>query len=240
MAFAHGKSTRVLFNDTDLSPFLNACSVARSQELAETTTFGATAKTFLAGFGDGTISAEGYWDGAPDAVDEVFAAAIAADGTHALTIARSGLTAPGEVAELAAVKHTSYEVSAGISDVTSVSAEFQASGAVRTGTVLHALEAETATGNDTAVDGGAATTGGAVAHLHVTAASAGDTLDVIVEDSADGSTGWATIGTFTQVGAVPASERITIAGTVRRYTRASWTIGGGTPSYTFVVALART
>lgn len=240
MAFVHGKDTAVLFNATDLSTYLSSLSTARSQELADTTTFGASAKTFISGFGDGTITAEGYWDGTAAAVDAVFAASIAdATGTPILTVSRNGMDAPGDIAELAQVKHTSYEISSGINDVTSVSAEFQATGAIRTGQVLHALEAETATASDSAVNGVAQTTTGAVAHLHVTAASAADTLDVIIEDSADGSTGWATIGTFTQA-TDETSERITIAGTVKQYTRASWTIAGTDPSFTFAVAIART
>ena len=239
MAFVHGKSTKVVFNGYDLSPYLNSVSAARSQELAETTTFSATAKTFLAGFGDATISAEGYWDGAAAAIDVLFNAAIASDTAQTLTISRNAADAPGDAAELASCKQTSYEVSSGINDVTSISAEFQANGAVKSGQILHALEAETATGADSAVNGTAETTTGAVAHLHVTAASAADTLDVIIEDSANGTTGWATIGTFAQIAAI-GSERITIAGTVKQYTRASWTIAGTEPSFTFLVAIART
>ncbi len=70
--------------------------------------------------------------------------------------------------------------------------------------------------------------------LDVTAsAGTSPTLDVVVEDTLDGGT-WNAVGTFTQrvgVGrqvlnlATPFSDRL----------RVRWTIGGGTPSFTFAV-----
>ena len=90
--------------------------------------------------------------------------------------------------------------------------------------------------NGTALDNAAATTNGAVAHLHVTAFS-GFTDDVItIEDSAN-NLAWATIGTFTTVTG-RTSERLVIAGTVRRYVRVVDNVTG-TGSITRTVALSR-
>ena len=63
------------------------------------------------------------------------------------------------------------------------------------------------------------------------------TLDMTIEDSADGSTGWATVGTFTQVtDAADSSEIIFIdIDSVKKYIRATATIGGTTPSFTCAV-----
>lgn len=75
--------------------------------------------------------------------------------------------------------------------------------------------------------------------LDVTAvgADANETLDVSVETSEDGSTGWAEVGAFTQVpqtgGAT--SERL-IFGECDRYVRAVVAVGGTTPEFTFSVA----
>ncbi len=95
-----------------------------------------------------------------------------------------------------------------------------------------------ADGNGTTVDDAAATIDGAVAHLHVTAVSASDTILVTIEDSANSST-WATIGTFT-LALAATSQRITIAGTIRRYVRCVWDVTGTGISIPFAVALART
>jgi hypothetical protein len=74
---------------------------------------------------------------------------------------------------------------------------------------------------------------GAVAYLHVTAVSGG-TVTVTVEDSADASS-WATIGTFTAASS-PGAQRIEIAGTVRRYVRA--TSAGSFSSATFFAQIS--
>lgn len=238
MAFAHGKSTKVFYGSYDLSSYLNSVSLARTADQADTTTFGATYKTSIAGFTDGVISMEGFWDGTAGAIDALLAASLGSATNTIMTISRNAADAVGDQAELVQVKSTSYEVSSSINDVTAISAEVQGDGAIGVGKILHAHEAETSTAAETSVDGGASTTTGGIAHLHVTAASAADTLDVIIEDSANDSD-WATIATFTQATAIT-NEAEVITGTIRRYVRASWTIAGTEPSFTFVVALART
>jgi hypothetical protein len=60
---------------------------------------------------------------------------------------------------------------------------------------------------------------------------------VTIEDSADGSTNWTTIGTFATVTGLT-SERLVIAGTVRRYLRVVDNVTG-TGTNTRSVALAR-
>lgn len=64
-----------------------------------------------------------------------------------------------------------------------------------------------------------------------------ETLDVTVETSEDGSGGWTTAGTFTQVAAqaTPHTERLVING-VDRFYRVAWTVGGTTPDSTFSVS----
>ena len=47
---------------TDLSTYLDEVTFSTEQELVETTTFGATSKTYLTGFADGSISLSGNWD----------------------------------------------------------------------------------------------------------------------------------------------------------------------------------
>jgi hypothetical protein len=94
---------------------------------------------------------------------------------------------------------------------------------------LAASAARTATGQGAAVALG--DRGTLRLLLDVTAASG--TLDVTVETSFDGATGWRSLGTFAQKTAV-ASERKSFSG-CDRYVRATWTVGGTTPSFTFSV-----
>lgn len=89
------------------------------------------------------------------------------------------------------------------------------------------------------VDDGAATTGGAVFTLQVTAFSGTD-VTVKIEDSANGSA-WADLSgaSFAAVTSAPNSQRISVSGTVRRYLRATTTTSAGVTSVTFVVVAAR-
>jgi hypothetical protein len=63
------------------------------------------------------------------------------------------------------------------------------------------------------------------------------TLDVKLQDSDDGSTGWGDVAgvAFAQVAAVASRQRIVCVTNTKRYVRAAWTIGGTTPSFTFSV-----
>lgn len=73
-----------------------------------------------------------------------------------------------------------------------------------------------------------------VAYLNITAASGtSPTLDVKLEDSADGVTFY-TVATFAQKVAAGA-ERIVLNGPIGRHLRVAYTVGGTTPSFTFDV-----
>lgn len=74
------------------------------------------------------------------------------------------------------------------------------------------------------------------AQLHVTAASGTTpTLTVLIEDTIDG-TNWDTVGSFAQKTAVSREVvNITIPFPFSDRLRASWTIGGTAPSFTFSV-----
>lgn len=97
--------------------------------------------------------------------------------------------------------------------------------------------ARTATGQGTTK--GIGETGGLAirAQLNVTAendAATGETLDVTLQDSLDG-TNWNTIGTFAQATGIT-REVINVTTPFGPYLRAAWVIGGtGSPSFTFTV-----
>jgi hypothetical protein len=74
------------------------------------------------------------------------------------------------------------------------------------------------------------------AQLAVTAASGTTpTLDVVIEDSLDG-TNWNTVATFTQKTAAGV-QAVDVTGLFGDQLRVRWTVGGTTPSFTFAVLL---
>jgi hypothetical protein len=196
------------------------------------------AKAFIPGQTMSTLSLKGLLDldGTADAQYDQIKDWFEGATSEAVTYGPSGLTLGSEVI-LSSGLVTKAEISAATTSPVTFSLDVQNSGLLGRGVSLHDLSAETADTSGTGVDGGAASTTGAIAHLHVTAFSGLSSAVVIVEDSANNST-WATIGTFTTVAGLT-QERITIAGTVRRYTRYSVDVTG-TGSITFAAALART
>lgn len=238
MAYRHGKNTIVLWNGSDLSPYFNEATSARTVETAESTTFGASAKTYVVGLQDGTMSMSGVFDGAADAVDDVLTDTIGADGGDVVTVGPDG-TAAGRAAFSAAVKQTSYEVTSPVGDIVSTSVEVQGDGGVDRGILLAGLSAVTSTGQGSAQDNTTSTTAGAVGYLHVTANTRDGSSTFKVQHSADNVT-YADLITFTAIGtSTTGGERVAVSGTVNRYVRASHTPGGSSGSVTYTMAFAR-
>lgn len=236
MATVHGKSSVVLFKEFNLSSYFNSADISQSMEPAESTTFGASAKTFIVGLRDGTISMSGLYDGAADAVDEEIRGSLASATDPVLTFAPKA-TAVGDKCYLAGVKTTNYSISSPVADIVSIKADFQASGGIDNGVILHIVEAETGTENGSSVDNGAASTNGYCAHLHATLVDV-TSMTVKVQHSTDDAV-WADLVTFTNVtGTTETSERVTGTGTVNRYVRYIISAFTGT-SATFAVAFAR-
>lgn len=232
MPFIHGKNTAILVDEFDLSAFFNSADVAATLDTAETTTFGKTAKTYIPGLADATLSLAGMFDGAANAIDAVLAAALG--GSALITVAPAGAGTIGNRASLAEALETSYGISAAVADAVSVSAEAQVTGGLLPGVILANLIARTATGNTAALDNAASTASGAKAFLHITAFS-GTNVTIKVQESPDNST-WADLITFSQATGVT-SQSGSATGTIDRYLRVN--IAGTFTSVTFAVALAR-
>ena len=49
MAFIHGKDTKVYIDSNDLSSYLSSADPSRTVDVGETTTFGSSNKTYVAG-----------------------------------------------------------------------------------------------------------------------------------------------------------------------------------------------
>ena len=240
MAFVHGKSTVVLFNATDMSPYLKEVSSNQGIDMADVTAFGTTgAKSYLPGLKDGKISASGMFDGSSGAIDSVFQTALGASvGDLSVFPDTDAIGKRGFIAEC---HETSYNLSSPVADVVQASAEFQATGGVDYSVSLQALSAQTVTGNGTSVDNTTSTTNGGSGMLHVTANTQNSTTIIKIQHSSDNST-WADLGSaFTTIPTVTTtSEKIVVASgtTVNRYLRVVRTIAGA-GSITYQTSFAR-
>ena len=240
MAFIHGKTTQILHGVFDLSSFMNSGQVSRSAETSETTSFGSTAKTYIVGLVDGSLSASGMFDGSASAVDDILSSSIGSDTLSPVTFAIDGTTLGNRVSLLQA-KATKYDVSSPVGDVVSVSYDAQADGGVDQGVSLAALTSVSASTTTTSHDNAASSTNGGMAQLHVTANTRSSTSVIKVQHSSDNST-WADLATFATVPiTTKTSERLAVAAatTVNRYLRTVCTLAAGSNSITYQVSFAR-
>ena len=235
MANVHGKDTVVLLGDTDVSPYLNAASVSASVETADTTAYADEDRTYIAGLLTAAASLGGHFDGTSGASDEELQASLK---TATLLSVGYGGSTTGNVWKGLQILSSDYSISAPVGDVVAVSYAASANeGGLSNGFSFHTLDAETSAGEETRLDQAAATAGGCVAFLHVTAFSGTD-ITIVLEDSANDAS-WANLLSFTQVTG-KTSERIAVAAaasTPDRYVKCSWT--GTFSSVTFFVGMAR-
>ena len=236
--FAHGKNVNVFVNEYDFSTYFNDVSATSTVETAEVSAFGSSAKEYIVGLLDGTVSLSGMFDGTATGTDVVFSAVLGSTTKQNVIVAPSGHS-NGASAIVLEADDTSYEVSGAVADVVQTSAEFQSSDGVEHGKILSSGSPITATGSGTSVDNTASSANGGVGFVSVPTNTRNGNITVKVQQSADNST-FTDLITFTVVTSTQKTfERVEVAGTVARYLRVNYTVAGSTGSATPVVAFAR-
>ena len=236
--FAHGKNVNVFINEFDFSTYFNDVSATSTVETSEVSAFGSSAKEYIVGLLDGTVSLSGMFDGTATGTDVVFSAVLGSTTKQNVIVAPSGHS-NGATAIVLEADDTSYEVSGAVADVVQTSAEFQSSDGVEHGKILSSGAAISATGNGTSVDNTAASTNGGVGFVSVPTNTRNGNITVKVQQSADNST-FTDLITFTVVTSTQKTfQRVEVTGTVARYLRVNYTVAGSTGSATPVVAFAR-
>lgn len=247
--FVHGKGTGVLLDQYNLSEYFNSADVAQTIDVAETTSFTASSKSYIVGLQDATLSLSGLYSQDAGGSDAVLSGILGTATTPLVTVAFDTGTI-GNRCVTGRVHETNYSISNPVADVSSVTADFNAStDAVSNQTYgLHGGVMLTAgasiafgsLGDLASVDNSASSSSGAMAVLHVTANSvAGGTTTIKVQHSTDDST-YADLITFTAVSASTLTKELkAVTGTVNRYVRATATTAGSSGSITFNIGFAR-
>lgn len=234
MATKHGKSGTILVGSFDLSQYFRRWTVTQQNALVEQTGFTDSARNFIDGLRSGSLSISGMWDPAAGASDVRLDAELRSTSNSVVTVSSDDSTA-GNACFLFGGKVPSVNIENSFEDLISVKAEWQSDTDYPLGGVwIHKLQTETTLTAGPSVDGGAASTNGGRANLHVTAFS-GTSAGVDVEDSADNFT-FASLLSFTSVTGVT-SESKAITGTIRRYTRHA--TSGTFTSITFAESIGR-
>lgn len=240
MAFVHGRSSRLLLDDSALSGFLRGWETSNEVELADTTVEGDEGHKFIPGLINGSLSLDGVWDNSDSDgdQDETLSTARGASSASVITAGPEGFALGKRVISIEA-RESSYAIASPVADAVTFAASWQSEGQTDTGVSLHDLAAESSSTDGSSHDNSASSASGAVAALHVTANTRDGSTTIKVQDSSDDSV-FADLITFTAVGATSTTqERATASGTVDRYTRVASTLAGTTGSITYAVAIAR-
>lgn len=235
MAFNHGSQARALCNGYDLSAYLKSVSIAGTNDMADTTALSDTAKSYIGGLHDATLTAEGMFDPTAGRSDTVLQAAL--DNAAAIWTHFPAGTAIGARGRGLEGFDTSYDITTAVDDAALVTAEAQSSTGPEGVAVHRSGGTVTGGGTATAQDNTASSANGGVAFLQALSLNGG-TAVVVVQHSSDDIT-YTDLITFPNVtsATAPLADRVAATGTVQRYTRATWTVTGGTAD--FIVAFGR-
>lgn len=240
MAFRNAQQARVYVGILNASCYARSVDASSATEMLDVTTLCDRARAFIPGDEEagtfsvaGPLDVDGSTNGQFDAI-----AAVKADITPT-PITFLPLGSDG-AAWLMEANQDGLSITAAVGATADWSMSAQTHGRHdMNGLLLEEAVAVTIDTDGTTLDNGAASTNGAVFHLHVTAYSGLTSDDIIVEGSTTGAFFGeeTTVASFTSVTALT-SERVEVTGTVPRYLRVADNVTG-TGSITRTVAVSR-
>jgi hypothetical protein len=240
VAFKNAQKSRVYLAHLGLSSYARNASAAAPTDMLDVSVLTDTSRQFIAGLNTSTFSADGPLevDPASNALHDTVSDFKNSSTPTAITYMPLGTDAGSAWLFEAVPSGLDFQSPVGATTDWSLSA--QTTGITDINGVI--LENNTTVTQDTdgsATDNSAASTQGAVFHLHVTAFSGLTSDAIIVEQSATGSFGGeeTTVCTFATATGLT-SERVVVTGTVARYLRVVDDVTG-TGSITRLVAVSR-
>lgn len=239
--FKHGRLFEVLMNSQDVSAYFFSSAWNAYVQTDEVTTAKGNAgwRSFLSGDAFSQWIGYGYFDTALTGIRSTIQV-LPSTTTGILSYAPAGATAIGDQVRLLNFNTSDYKETSHVKSAVGFKWAVGSTAPVGIGASLHPLASEsvgTITGTgDALLNAGVAGTG-FIAHLHVTAYTAG-THQFKLQDATTQGGAYTDIagGAFTNMTAVGA-QRLAVVGTVRQWVRCVATIG--TAAATYSVACAR-
>jgi len=235
MSFASGKGGDLYVGGFAIHDLLRQFSYTNSADVHDVTTFKSDSRKFIGGLRNGVLSAEGIVDSGNEGQVRALLSA-----TGKVWTAFPAPSAPGDRGAGLLATAIEYSLSTPVDDIVGFSLSVQSDvGIEPIALIYYALE--TASGQSGIVDQGMATAQGGSGYLQVPLlAGTSPTLDVEIRQSNDNfAVDDTLLAAFSQVTAGGIGQRIEFSGTVKRYVRARWTLGGTSPQTAFLVGLHR-
>lgn len=241
-----GRGVAIIVDDVDLSKYLNQFKFERKAKDIDISHFGSKVNLYLSGPQDTTVTLNGFYDGGPDEVDEVFHRKFGAFGTAAdiNVMICPDTESNGQPAYMIPTTQITYDISTKVDGAVEVEAQLRANGAISRGVIMQQSDMVTATGESAdPLDNGDVGSSffGAVGQLHVLSNSALPSMSVALEHSDDDTT-YAPFLEFDPVMTASGSQRILTANNleIKQYVKATWTLPTtGSPHAVFTVGFAR-
>lgn len=242
MAFLPSYAAKVMANEKSVCATVNAWTITHTRAMSEVTamcqTAGSAANSYVPGLKGGTLTLAGPQDSTGQNLHAEIAGAIGVDNALIVTLLPDG-DSVGKPALFGVFDPTEWTNDANVTEAAGFTLNAAVDEGVEAGFVIHALGAETADGNGTAVDRSVdlvTSTLGAAAGIHVTAYSGFTTVGIKVQHSTDNSV-WSDLVSFTAITAVGAEVVKTSATTtVNRYLRVVTDVTG-TGSITYLATV---
>lgn len=129
MAEYHGKEGHFMIDAHDLSTYLTDISIDEPVDVAETSTMGLDAKTYVEGLSGGTISIAGVWDDTATTGPDAVLSGLKGAGANPFLLGPAG-DAAGKVRYGGSAILTSYARTVPIGGAVAFTAGFQITGPV--------------------------------------------------------------------------------------------------------------
>lgn len=238
LAPTHGSVADVLVNGNVVSQYFDNFTMSATRDKAETSAFKATFKSYVAGLSDNVATFTGFLDPNIDLDLYTYMTQVTAyqNMWFYAPLGAQGSSAAGNIGYSVTGLSTKYEIKSAINAANTISAEVQTSqtggGSLDRGVILSPWVTQGAAGTSASNNfGSVSSSNGGVLILHTFSDTA--SLVVTLQDSADNTT-FANVGSYsiTATNSTIAAYRYPAAGvvptgTIRQYTRVSWT-GTGT------------
>jgi hypothetical protein len=198
-------------------------------------------KYYLAARGDSSLGIEGFFSDTAGETHTALSGIASGTAASVVTVAIGNNATPtvGDPSISMTAQQLDYVGTPNLNEAVAVSANFKTGlDQVLDYGVLLCDATITANGNQSSVDQSTSSAAGGVGYFHITALSAGDTITINIQDSADDAA-WADLITCTLDGTAVDGERVTVAGTVNRYVRAEYVVTGSGVSFPIAVAFKR-
>lgn len=239
MALA-GDHLQVLVDAYELTGDHNQITIDDSYKLLDATSFGMAAERYIQGQRSMGLSHKGYLN--PDAAaSHPVLKGIAVNGVVSVLVGQNAAPVLGDPVFNLLTQQEFYTTKPEIGQVIPFSAKFANRGELGGwGQVLAVPGSITNTATGSNLDNGAATSKGGAAFLHILQDTNTDSYSIVVEGSADGSTGWTQMAAFSSNGQNLGSERASLVSNVLRYLRYKATrTGSAGDTLRFAISVVR-